>query len=259
MPPPFRPAEGGPVSVPTAVPAPAPATPPVSLPLRELSGEELPREKFDRLGPGSLADAELLALFFGTGTKGLNVIEMSRRLLGQFGSLHDLSRLNWQQFMEVPGIGEAKAKHLGAAFELGKRLARQTYATLALDDPEKIAEFIGPELRAQSREVIRIILLNTKLRLQRMEEVALGSVNECTARIAELLRPAVIHNAHAFILAHNHPSGDPTPSSADRHLTHKLKEASTLLGLHFTDHIIIGLPGGPGRPGYFSFRQIGLL
>lgn len=227
--------------------------------LREMSAEELPREKFERAGPSALSDSELLALFFGTGTQGLNVLEMSRSLLQTYGTLVDLSRLGWEDFLKVRGIGEAKAKHLAAAFELGKRLARQTYSQQPLDTPELVYELVGPELRSLSREVIRVLLLNTRLRLIRMEEIARGSVNECCARPLEILRPAVVQEAYAFLLVHNHPSGDTTPSEADRRITRRLREAADLLGLRFFDHLIIGQPAAPGGAAYFSFREAGLL
>jgi len=227
--------------------------------LREWPQEELPREKLDRHGAAALTDAELLALFFGTGTKGLNVIEMSRLLLSRYGTLTELSRLSPQELQSIPGIGEAKAKHLSAAFELGKRLAHQTYSQQSLETPELIHELIGADLRAQPRETIRIILLNTRYRLQKMEDVALGTINECLARPADILRPALVHQAFAFVLAHNHPSGDVSPSDADRRLTRRLKEAADLLGVRFLDHLIIGRPATPGGEGFFSFRAAGLL
>jgi DNA repair protein RadC len=228
-------------------------------PLRELPAEELPREKFDRLGPGALSDAELLALFFGTGTHGLNVIEMSRRLLATCGSLVDLSRLTWRDFLKTRGIGEAKAKHLAAAFELGKRLARQTYSQQPLETPELIFELVGPDLRALSREVIRVILLNTRLRLIRIEEISDGTLHECVARPTEILRPVIVQQAYGFVLVHNHPSGDTTPSEADRRLTRRLKEAADLIDVRFYDHVIVGQPAAPGAPPFFSFRAAGML
>lgn len=232
---------------------------PLSPPLRALLAAEMPREKLTAHGAASLTDAELLALFFGTGTRGVNVVEMSRLLLARYGTLQALSRLEWQSFCSVPGIGEAKAKHLAAAFELGKRLARQSSPHIPLSTPAEVAALVAPDLRAESREVIRIILLNTKLRFQHMENVALGSINECTARIAELLRPAIVHTAHSLILVHNHPSGDPHPSQADLELTRRLHEACRLLGLRLQDHLIIGLPRHPQDPGFFSFRESGLI
>lgn len=243
--------------IPSVPPAPAATLP--STRLRELPADELPREKFSTHGPGALTDAELLSLVFGTGTKGLNVLDMSRQLLTRFGSLQDLSRLDWKTFRAIPGIGEAKAKYLAATFELAKRVSRSTARHVSLATPDEVAAFIAADLRAEPREVIRIILLNTKLRFQHMETIALGSINECTARIAEILRPAIVHTAHSFILVHNHPSGDPLPSQADVDLTRRLNEASRQLGLRLQDHLIIGLPRHPGDRGYFSFREGGLL
>lgn len=219
----------------------------------------MPREKLDRHGPGALSDAELLALFFGTGTRGLNVLEMSRRLLARHGSLTQLSRLSWKEIACVPGLGEAKSKHLTAAFELGRRLARQTYSQTALDSPQAIAEFLGPELRMLTQEVIRIVLVNTRLRFQHMEDIAMGTINACGARLADILRPCIVHQAHGFILSHNHPSGDTRPSEADVRLTRQLREAASLMGVRFIDHVVIGQPSTAGGPDYFSFRENGLL
>ncbi|MGI8604493.1 MAG: RadC family protein [Verrucomicrobiales bacterium] len=227
--------------------------------LRELPANDLPREKFERSGPSALSDAELLALFFGTGAQGLNVIEMSRQLLGAYGSLVDLSRLTWVDFMKVRGIGEAKAKHLAAAFELGKRLAHQTYSQQSLETPNLIYELVGPDMRARARESIRVVLLNTRLRLLNIEEIALGTINECMARPLEILRPAIVQQAYAFVVVHNHPSGDTTPSSADRSLTRRLKEAADLLQVRFFDHVIVGQPAQPGGQPFFSFREAGML
>ena len=183
---------------------------------------------------------------------------MSRQLLARFGSLQDLSRLDWKTFRVVPGIGETKANILRPP--LNWQATRPIDgATVSLATPDEVAAFVGADLRAESREVIRIILLNTKLRFQHMETIALGSINECTARIAEILRPAIVHTAHSFILVHNHPSGDPLPSQADIDLTRRLNEASRQLGLRLQDHLIIGLPRHSGDRGYFSFREGGLL
>ena len=234
-------------------------TPPPSARLRELPADELPREKFESRGPSALTDAELLALVFGSGIRGLNVLDMSRQLLSRFGSLQDMARLDWQTFRSIPGIGETKAKYLAATFELAKRTARSTGRHISLSTPDEVAAFIGPDLRAEAREVIRIILLTTKLRFQHMETIAAGSLNECTARIAEIVRPAIVHTAHSFILVHNHPSGDPLPSQADIDLTRRLNDASRMLGLRLQDHLIIGLPRHPGDRGYFSFREGGLI
>lgn len=252
-------------SSPSATAAPLPPNaaespfPALSPRLRDLASAELPREKFERIGPSSLADAELLALIFGTGTQGLNVIDMSRRLLDRFGSLVALSRLTWKEFQAIPGIGPAKAKHLAACFELGKRLARQHYETQDLNMPEAIAAMLAPEMRSLSQEVLKIVLLNSRLRLIHVEEITRGSVNETLAPPAMVLRPALVHNAFAFVLVHNHPSGDPTPSESDRRLTRRLVEAARSLEIRFLDHLILGMPGPSAPQGYFSFREAGCL
>ncbi len=236
-----------------------PTPPSASLRLRDMVSDALPREKFERTGPASLADAELLALLFGTGTQGLNVIDMSRRLLEKFGSLVALSRLTWKEFVAIPGIGPAKAKHLAACFELGKRMARQHYESADLDEPEAIAAMLGPEMRSLSQEVVKIVLLNARCRLIHVEEITRGGINETLAPPTMVLRPAIVHNAYAFVLVHNHPSGDPTPSESDRRLTRLLVEASKTLQVRFLDHMILGMPGPAAPEGYFSFREAGCL
>jgi DNA repair protein RadC len=113
-------------------------------------------------------------------------------------------------------------------------------------------------MRRLEKESLRVVLLDTKLRLLRVEEVSLGSLNECLAHPREILRPAVLHNAFAFVLVHNHPSGDPSPSEADRRLTVRIAEAARLMQVNFSDHVIVGSPA-PGRGAYFSFREAGII
>ena len=127
-----------------------------------------------------------------------------------------------------------------------------------LDSAAAIYETFGAELQARDRELLRVLLLDTKLRLLAVEDVALGSLNECIAHPREIFRPAIVHSAYAAILVHNHPSGDPAPSQADHRLTRQLGDAAKLLQINLLDHIIIGLPDG-GRHPYFSFREAGVL
>jgi DNA repair protein RadC len=224
------------------------------------SCDELPREKFDRAGASALTDVELLALFFGTGTQGLNVMEMSRELLSRYGgSLVNLSRLSVADLRSVRGIGEAKAKHLAAAFELGKRLAREVTAGEPLDSGQKIYDAVSAEFQAYPQEVVKVILLNSKLLPISVWPIGSGSINACTARPIEIIRPAIVQMAFAFVLVHNHPSGDPAPSPADRELTRKLNEMCPALGLSFYDHLIIGRPSEVWKKPYFSFRETGLI
>jgi len=179
--------------------------------------------------------------------------------LARFGSLGGLARCSVKELAGIKGIGPAKAVQLAAAFGLGARLARETASRVKIDCPEQVYDLLGPEMRALHRESLRVVLLDTRYQLMRVEEVSLGSMDQSIAHPREVFRPALIYSAFAIIVAHNHPSGDPTPSEADRRLTRRLKEAAELLQISLFDHIILGAPGAKGQPGYVSFRQIGLL
>jgi DNA repair protein RadC len=227
--------------------------------IREIPPGDRPREKLSAHGASCLTDAELLAIFLRTGVKGKSAITLASELLRKKGSLRALSRSPVGELAKAaPGIGPAKAAELAAAFELGKRLARGGPERPVLDSAAVIYETFGAELQARDRELLRVLLLDTKLRLLAVEDVALGSLNECIAHPREIFRPAIMHSAYAAILIHNHPSGDPAPSQADNRLTRQLGDAAKLLQINFLDHIIIGLPDG-GRVPYFSFREAGML
>lgn len=227
--------------------------------IMEMPLSERPREKADRHGIEALTDAELLAIFIRTGQPGRNALVVASDLIASSGGLIPLSRETAATIRtRAKGIGKAKSLELAAAFEIGKRLARCREDRPMLDAPEKIYEVFGQEFLLLRRESLRVILLDTKLRLLLVEEIALGSINECVAHPREIFRPAIIHSAYALVLVHNHPSGDPQPSSADRRLTSALREAAGLLQINLIDHMILGSPDG-GRPPYFSFRDAGLL
>lgn len=228
--------------------------------IQDIPSHDRPRERLLRLGPQALSDAELLALFINTGTQGENALEIGQRLLREHGSLRDLARLEPAILTKIKALGPAKAAKLAAAFELGRRAAIEASPRdIVLNNPQRIYEYIAPELQALSYESVRLILLTTRLTLMRSEEIFRGSVNECTATSRELLRKVLVHNAYGFVLVHNHPSGDPTPSDADRRFTRKLREASAVMDLVFQDHVIIGTPATERPLPYFSFREHGLM
>ena len=227
--------------------------------IREIPEDDRPREKLAARGPGSLSDAELLAIFFGSGLPGMSAIEVGRELLRRFGSLRAISRQEMKALTEVPGIGPAKATQLAAVFEFGRRLARETYLRRPIESPEDVYELLGPELQALNQECVRLILLDPRLNLIRVEPITLGTLDECMAHPRDIFRPAIAHSAHSFILVHNHPSGDPSPSQADIRLTRNLREACELFQIALRDHVIIGVPSGHNAPPYHSFRESGLL
>ncbi|HEY8901969.1 MAG TPA: DNA repair protein RadC [Chthoniobacterales bacterium] len=227
--------------------------------IREIPESDRPREKLTARGAASLTDAELIAIFLRTGTRDQSVINVASEVLAARGGLHALARATVQEIKNsAKGIGPAKAAELAAVFEVGKRLARGPGARLKLDSPQAVFDLLAPEFHALDRERLCVLLVNTRHRLIWTEVVSIGSLNESVAHPREILRPALIHSAYGFVLAHNHPSGDPSPSEADKRLTRRLREAADLLQLRFVDHVIIGAPD-EGRPPYFSFKENSLL
>lgn len=227
--------------------------------IREIPVSDRPREKLAERGAGALSDAELLALFFGSGLPGMSAIELGRVLLDHFGSLRGLASASVTELTSIKGIGPAKSTQLAAIFEVGKRLARERTTDRAIDSPEAVYDLLGSELAPLRHETLRVILLNTRHRLIRVVEISHGSLNESVAHPREILREGLIHVAHAYILVHNHPSGDPSPSDADRKLTRRLGAASREVGIELLDHIIIGAVPEQGGDPFFSFAEMGLL
>jgi DNA repair protein RadC len=226
--------------------------------IREMPQEERPREKLAAHGPSALSDPELIAILLRTGMHGANAIEVARELLRKYGSLRGLSRCSVDELRKVRGVGFAKAVQLAAAFDLGRRIAQETLAKQKIDSPELVNELVGAEMRRLRKESLRVILLDTRYHLLRIEQVSLGTVNESIAHPRDVFHPAVAASAYAVIVVHNHPSGDASPSQSDHSLTRRLAEAAELLQIKLLDHIIIGIPAD-GIPGYFSFKEAGVL
>lgn len=228
--------------------------------IHDIPESDRPRERLLRLGPQALSDAELLALFINTGTKGENALQIGERLLREHRSLRHLSRMEPAALTEIKALGPAKAAKLAAAFEIGRRAARENAEPdIPLDSPERVYELVGAEMQALGYESVRLLLLTTKMTLLRMDELFRGSLTECTASPRELLRKALVHNAPSFILLHNHPSGDPTPSDADRRTTRRLRDAAATMDITLQDHVIIGAPSASREKPYFSFREHGMI
>jgi DNA repair protein RadC len=228
------------------------------LKIREMPQEERPREKLAAHGAAALTDPELIAILLRTGVVGANAVEVGRELLKRYGSLAGLSRCTVDELAKIRGVGFAKAVQLVAAFGLGQRLARETLSKQKIDSPELANELVGAEMRRLHKESLRVILLDTRYHLIRIEEVSIGSVNESIAHPRDVFRPAVVSSAYAMIVVHNHPSGDPSPSQTDHSLTRRLAEAAELLQIKLLDHIIIGAPSEQSA-GYFSFKEAGVL
>ena len=231
---------------------------PLTLKISEMPAAERPREKLLARGPAALIDPELIAILLGSGLPGANAIEVARQLLEKYQSLTGLSRCTVDELRKIRGIGKAKAMHLVAAFQLGRRLANERLTRQKLDSPELVYELLEAEMRALHKESLRVLLLDTRYHLIGTEQVSLGSVNESIAHPRDVFRPAVVASAYAVIVVHNHPSGDPSPSQSDHSLTRRLVEAAELLQIKLLDHVIIGAPA-EGRQPYFSFKEAGVL
>ncbi len=226
--------------------------------IQDMPYDQRPREKLAMLGPGALGNDELMALFISTGMKGLSAIQIGRNLIQKYGSMGALGGLSVSQLAKEKGLGLAKASKLAAAFELGSRVAREQLQSRPLDTPQLIYEYFGPQMGHLAKEQVVVAVLDTRLRHIGTEIVSMGSVNESTAHPREIFRPVITRGGFSFILIHNHPSGDPSPSRADEQVTRKLVEAAKFMQIEMLDHLIIGR-SAEGRLPYFSFREAGLV
>jgi DNA repair protein RadC len=231
---------------------------PLSSRIQDMPYDQRPREKLAALGPAALDNAELMALFISTGMKGRSAIEIGRELIAKYGSMAALGGLPVAELSKIKGLGLAKASKLAAAFELGTRVAREQLRDVSLETPELIHNFFGPQLRHLSQEQVMVAVLDTRLRHVATTVVSVGTVSDSRAHPREILRPVITRGAYGFILLHNHPSGDPSPSRADEIVTRQVVEAAKLMQVCFLDHVIIGRPS-PGRAAYYSFREAGLV
>ncbi len=229
---------------------------PAPLQLRDMREEDLPREKLIRHGRAALTDEELIALFLRTGLHGCNVIELSTLLKQRAGSLAALASMEAADILKLTkGIGPAKAATLAAVFELGHRAVREELMGQRMDDSATVYRFLAGELRYEEQEKLVALLLDSHHRLLRRVNVGQGTLTRLLVHPRDVFREAIRYNASSLIIAHNHPSGDPTPSRMDVSLTHELMKASEFLHLPIIDHIIIGAPA-PNRPlPYYSFRD----
>jgi DNA repair protein RadC len=222
--------------------------------IREWPAEDRPRERFLTKGPEALSDAECLALLLGSGTPGQTAVAQAQALLATFGSLGEVAGREAQELAWITGLGIAKAVRLGAASELARRLrARPNGGRVRLSSPEDVAGYFGPLLEDKRKEIFRVALLDSQNGLLRDVRVSEGSLTASIVHPREVFRSAILEAAAHMILVHNHPSGDPTPSKEDVHLTRQLVEGARLLGLRVHDHVIIG----QGR--HVSLAQRGLL
>lgn len=208
--------------------------------IRDWPSSERPRERLLAQGAGVLSDAELLALFLGSGLRGRDAITTARELLQSHGPLRALLERSPLELARLPGLGPARACLLVAALELGhRRLGADLERGVALDDPMAAGHYFAQRLRGLTREVFAVLFLDTRHRALAFEEMFRGTLDGAEVHPREVVRRALAHNAAALIVGHNHPSGNPEPSAADRALTARLKQALSLVDLRLLDHFVI--------------------
>lgn len=208
--------------------------------MKDLPATERPRERLLKYGAESLSDAELLAVVLGTGTKGMNIVTVSRHVFQKM-SLKKLSRSPAAELMKIPGIGQSKACQIISVFELSRRL--EIYSEepkRKIKDPEDIYKYIYPKIREEKQEKFIILCLDTKNQIISDITVFVGGLDFSIVQPREIFKSALLESAASIILIHNHPSGDPTPSREDIIITNRVIESGKLLGVHVWDHLIIG-------------------
>jgi DNA repair protein RadC len=215
--------------------------PPARYTIKELPVDERPRERLVQFGANALSSAELLAILLRTGTPEMTAVQLAQHLLTSMGSLRAIASAKPSELAQVKGIGLAKAAQLLAAVELGRRIALEAMGEQpAITRPEDVYALLHHQLRDEKQEHVILLLLNTKNRVIQQSTLTKGTLDASLLHPREVFREAIRHSASSIILAHNHPSGDPTPSSEDIQMTNRLHQAGQLLGIDLLDHVILG-------------------
>lgn len=223
--------------------------------IKDWHENDRPREKLLNFGALSLSDAELLAIFLRVGVKGKNAVELAQDLLDEFGSLHALLNADQSRFCQAKGLGVAKYVQLRAVLEMAHRHFESGLKKgNALTQPEAVAQWIHLQIGNLDREVFGLVLLDQQHQVISFKPLFFGTLNEASVYPRDVIKAVLEHEAAAVILAHNHPSGDPTPSLADFDLTNRLHQVLKMIDVRCLDHIIIG---DHGR--WSSLAQLGRI
>lgn len=224
------------------------------MPITDWPHEDRPREKLMSKGEQTLTDAELIAILLKSGTRGKTALDLAKEMLNEFGNLKKLLSTPSQLLITKPGLGAAKYAALKAAIELGRRYLNEPLAIgSVLNNSRKTQKFLAEQLREHTNEVFACLFMDNHFRLIRYEELFHGTINEANIYPREIVRRGLAYNAAKIILAHNHPSGIPTPSIADKEVTLLIKQALSIMDIEVVDHIIVG------NPENFSFAEAGMV
>jgi len=222
--------------------------------IRSLPERERPRERLLHRGATHLSNAELLAILMATsGQKGESVLELAQRVLAKAGDFSNIVRLTKDELCTIKGIGPAKAVQILATVELSRRLASLSSTPVVVRSPDDVRKLLLDRLCFEEQERFFAVLLNTKNHCLSVEEISVGSLNSSIVHPREVFKAAIRRSAAALIVAHNHPSGDCTPSREDMEVTRRLTEAGRLLGIDVLDHVVFG------DGVILSFKEKGLM
>lgn len=219
-----------------------------------------PREMMERFGADNVSEQVLIAVLLRSGTRGTNVVSLSRILLQEYRSLTELARASVEDLAAFPGLGRVKAQVLKAALELGTRLSvERSNEDRVISGPRDAALLLRERARSLETEKFWVLCLDTRNQLKKIELVTSGLVDASLVHPREVFRPAIRQGCTSVILAHNHPSGNPDPSPEDLAVTKQLLAAGRIIDIQVLDHVIIGQPGPACEEGFFSIRESGLV
>jgi len=222
--------------------------------IHDLPEDTRPRERLHLLGAESLSDAELVAIVLRSGAQGINVIDMATQLVRHYQGLPGMQEASIEDLCSHHGVGEAKASQIKASVEIGRRIMlANPEARPQVHSPDDVAKLLMPELAYAEQEHVKVVLIDTRNYVIATPTIYKGNLNSAHVRVGELVREASRRNAAAIIVAHNHPSGDPTPSPEDITLTRQVVEAGELLNIGVLDHLVLG------RRRWVSLKERGLV
>lgn len=239
--------------------APAPPGPPGARPrysptIKELPADQRPRERLHAYGAQALTTAELIAILIRVGTRERSAVSLGEFLLAHFGNIKGIASASIEELSKIKGLGPAKAAEIKAAIEFGNRLSLFTEDVRpAIGGPRDVANLLMPDLRYLKKETLKSILMDTKNRVLSIKTVSIGDLSSSIVHPREVFKDAIIASAASLIVAHNHPSGDPTPSADDVAVTKRLMDAGVIIGIDLLDHIVIG----DGK--FVSLKERGLI
>ncbi len=225
-----------------------------SIKIMDLPENERPRERLIRYGAQSLSNSELIAVILRNGIKNENVLNLSSRLITICDGIDGLFNRTAEELMDVSGIGISKASQIAAIGELFKRVrAFKSGNAYKISKPKDASDYVMEEMRHYNVEILKVIMLNVKNVVIASKNVSMGNLNSSIVHPREIFCEAIRRSCYSIIICHNHPSGDPTPSSEDINITHRIKECSKIIGIELLDHIIIG------NGDYVSLKEKGIV